>query len=128
MYNIVIGDGVKNGITFFMDGDKLENDLYRNSFSSPLAAYVESVGPYTYQDPRDSRKSFKVEKNNLGTGDFIVTTQVPIYNPNKKSYEIKTIRNNVGVLGTNLETFRQQTIDSWDYANQYNSDVYNGRY
>jgi hypothetical protein len=118
----------KNGITFFMDGEKLENDLYKNSFSSPLAAYVEGVGPYKYQDPRDPRKSFMVEKNTLGTGDFIVTTQAPIYNPSTKSYDIKTIRNNVGVLGTNLETFRQQTIDSWDYLNQYNSDIYNGRY
>lgn len=121
-------DAVKNGITFFMDGDKLENDLYKNSFSSPLAAYVEGVGPYVYQDPRDPRKSFKVEKNTLGTGDFIVTTKAPIYNPTTRQYDIKTIRNNVGVLGTNLETFRQQTIDSWDYLNQYNSDIYNGRY
>ena len=121
-------NAVANGITFFMDGDKLENDLYKNSFSSPLAAYVESVGPYTYQDPRDPRKSFAVEKNTLGTGDFIVTTQAPIYNPSTRKYDIKTIRNNVGVLGTNLETFRQQTIDSWDYLNQYNSDIYNGRY
>jgi hypothetical protein len=121
-------NAVANGITFFMDGNKLENDLYKNSFSSPLAAYVESVGPYKYQDPRDPRRTFTVEKNNLGTGDFIVTNTVPLYNPNKKSYELKTIRNNVGVLGTNLETFRQQTIDSWDYATQYNSDMYNGRY
>ena len=121
-------NATKNGITFFMDGDKLENDLYKNSFSSPLAAYVESVGPYKYQDPRDPRRTFTVEKNNLGTGDFIVTNTVPLYNPNKKSYELKIIRNNVGVLGTNLETFRQQTIDSWDYATQYNSDMYNGRY
>jgi hypothetical protein len=118
----------KNGITFFMDGEKLENDLYKNSFSSPLAAYVEGVGPYKYQDPRDPRKSFAVEKNTLGTGDFIVTTQAPIYNPSTRSYDLKIIRNNVGVLGTNLETFRQQTIDSWDYLNQYNSDIYNGRY
>jgi hypothetical protein len=118
----------KNGITFFMDGEKLENDLYKNSFSSPLAAYVEGVGPYKYQDPRDPRKSFMVEKNTLGTGDFIVTTQAPIYNPSTRSYDLKIIRNNVGVLGTNLETFRQQTIDSWDYLNQYNSDIYNGRY
>jgi hypothetical protein len=118
----------KNGITFFMDGEKLENDLYRNSFSSPLAAYVEGVGPYKYQDPRDPRKSFAVEKNTLGTGDFIVTTQAPVYNPSTRSYDLKIIRNNVGVLGNNLETFRQQTIDSWDYLNQYNSDIYNGRY
>jgi hypothetical protein len=121
-------DAVRNGITFFMDGEKLENDLYKNSFSSPLAAYVEGVGPYKYQDPRDPRKSFAVEKNTLGTGDFIVTTQAPIYNPSTRSYDLKIIRNNVGVLGTNLETFRQQTIDSWDYLNQYNSDIYNGRY
>lgn len=119
---------IKNGITFFMDGDKLENDLYRNSYSSPLAAYVESVGPYKYQDPRDPRRTFTVEKNKIGTGDFIVTNTVPLYNPNTKSYDMKIIRNNVGVLGTNLETFRQQTIDSWDYATQYNSDMYNGRY
>lgn len=121
-------DAVKNGITFFMDSDKLENDLYKNSFSSPLASYVEAVGPYTYQDPRDPRKSFVVEKNTLGTGDFIVTTSAPIYNPRTRQYDVKTIRNNTGVLGNNLETFRQQTIDSWDYLNQYNSDVYNGRY
>ena len=121
-------DAVKNGITFFMDSDKLENDLYKNSFSSPLASYVEAVGPYTYQDPRDPRKSFVVEKNTIGTGDFIVTTSAPIYNPRTRQYDIKTIRNNTGVLGNNLETFRQQTIDSWDYLNQYNSDVYNGRY
>jgi len=121
-------NAVKNGITFFMDSDKLENDLYQNSFSSPLASYVDAVGPYTYQDPRDPRKSFTVEKNNLGTGDFIVTTAAPIYNPRTGQYDIKTIRNNTGVLGNNLETFRQQTIDSWDYLNQYNSDIYNGRY
>lgn len=121
-------NAVTNGITFFMDSDKLENDLYKNSFSSPLASYVEAVGPYTYQDPRDPRKSFVVEKNTLGTGDFIVTTSAPIYNPRTRQYDVKTIRNNTGVLGNNLETFRQQTIDSWDYLNQYNSDVYNGRY
>jgi hypothetical protein len=116
------------GITFFMDSDKLDNDLYNNSYTSPLASYVQSAGPYVYQDPRDPRRSFKVEKNNIGTGDFIVTTTAPIYNPTTRSYDMKTIRNNVGVLGTNLETFRQQTIDSWDYLTQYNSDVYNGRY
>jgi hypothetical protein len=111
-----------------MDSDKLDNDLYNNSYTSPLASYVQSAGPYVYQDPRDPRRSFKVEKNNIGTGDFIVTTTAPIYNPTTRSYDMKTIRNNVGVLGTNLETFRQQTIDSWDYLTQYNSDVYNGRY
>ena len=121
-------NAIKNGITFFMDSDKLDNDLYKNSYSSPLAAYVESAGNYTYQDPRDPKRSFRVEKNNLGTGDFIVTTTAPIYNPTTRAYDMKTIRNNVGVLGNNLETFRQQTIDSWDYLTQYNSDVYNGRY
>lgn len=121
-------NATKNGITFFMDGDKLENDLYKNSFMSPLASYVESNGSYTYQDPRDPRKTFKIEKNNLGTGDYILDNTVPIYDPNKGKYVMQNNRTNVGMYGNNLEVIRQQYLDSWYMVDERNSQVYNGRY
>ena len=106
---------LKNGITFFMPSSKMNNDMYKNSYSSPLASYVDVMGSYSYTDPRDSRKTYSIEPNTFGTGDYTTTMTYPVYYPEKGKSIVESHTINVGRQGTNLETNRDQVI--FDFFN-----------
>lgn len=106
---------LKNGITFFMPSSRMNNDIYKNSYSSPLASYVDTMGSYNYTDPRDSRKTYKIEPNTFGTGDYTTTMTYPVYDPISNTTIKASHIINVGRQGTNLETNRNQVI--FDFFN-----------
>jgi hypothetical protein len=113
------------GITFFMNSDKLDNDLATGSYSSPLQTYVDHMGKYTYQDPRDSRKSYTIQKNQSGTGDYSTVITVPIFDATTGKTTVRTYVQNVGVLGNNLEMNRQHVLDQFDQVDDYNATQFN---
>lgn len=118
----------KNGITYFMDNKKMNSTMYKQSYQSPLESYVETFGKYEVnQIGGDPLKSFKIEKNKLGTGDYTTTVTYPIFNPDTGKLEKQVYRNNIGFKGQNLETLRDGMIynfmDDMDIQNtlQYNN-------
>jgi len=101
-YNSIL----KNGISYITDAGNLTNDLYTRSYQSPLQSYVDYYKSYTYNDPADPRYSFKIEKNNIGSSDYIVSAEVPVYDPNTGTTKMLPMIDNSTTFGSNLEQFR----------------------
>jgi hypothetical protein len=119
---------IQNGMSFMMDAGKMKNQMYRSSFDSPLQAYVNTHEEgYTYNNiGGDPMKSYKIEKNDLGTGDYTITMTYPQYNPEKGILEKATYVSNNVYHGTNLESNRDQMIYGYmDQADEMNSYLYN---
>ena len=119
---------IQNGMSFMMDASKMKNQMYRSSFDSPLQAYVNTHEEgYTYNNiGGDPMKSYKIEKNDLGTGDYTITMTYPQYNPEKGTLEKATYVSNNVYHGTNLESNRDQMIYGYmDQADEMNSYLYN---
>jgi hypothetical protein len=116
-----------HGLTFVMDNSKLNNTtMYRQSFSSPLASYVESFKKYELKNiGGDSNKSYTIEKNELGTGDYITTVTFPEFDPVKGTIVKKTYRSNDVMQGGYLETNRDQILNWFNEVDDNNNYLFN---
>jgi hypothetical protein len=71
-------------------------------------------------------KSYRIKKNDLGTGDYTVTMTYPQYNPEKGIIERATYTSNNVYQGTNLESNRDQMVFGYmDQADEMNAYLYN---
>jgi hypothetical protein len=125
---------MKNGLTYFMDNRKMNNSMYKSAYQSPIESYVEIFDKYEVNSiGGDPMKSFKVEKNTLGTGDYTTTVSYPIFNPDNGKMEQEVYRNNIGLTGENLTTLRNNIVynlmDDLDFENtlKYNNFEKEGR-
>ena len=101
----------KHGITYFMDNKKMNSNMYKHSYQSPMESYVETFGKYELNSiGGDPFKSFKVEKNTLGTGDYITTITYPFFNPDTNKLEKQIYRSNIGFNGERLEGIRDGLV------------------
>ena len=113
---------MKNGLTYFMDNRKMNNSMYKSAYQSPIESYVEIFDKYEVNSiGGDPMKSFKVEKNTLGTGDYTTTVSYPIFNPDTGKMEQEVYKNNIGLTGENLTTLRNNIVynlmDDMDFQN-----------
>lgn len=105
---------LKNGISYMMDGKKMNSSMYKSSYQSPIEAYVDYHDKYELNSiGGDPMKSFKVEKNKLGTGDYIVTMTYPQYNPDKGIMEKVPYRANYGYIGENLTDIKNSLVNGF---------------
>jgi hypothetical protein len=106
---------LKNGISYIMDSRKMNNSMYKSSYQSPIEAYVDYYNkPYELNSiGGDPMKSFKVEKNKIGTGDYTVTITYPQYNPDKGIMEKVPYRANYGYMGENLTNMRDRIVNGF---------------
>jgi hypothetical protein len=124
-YNLIM----KNGISYIADSKELSNDLYTSSFNSPLASYVDYYGSYTYSDPANPNYKLQIEKNKIGTGDYNVSMNYPLWNPEEGKYEMITDYNNTTYHGNNLERIRKEfATDITPKINNHNIQSQNGKY
>jgi hypothetical protein len=116
-----------NGLTFVMDNNKLNNTtMYKQSFSSPIASYVDSFDKYELKNiGGDSNKSYTIEKNELGTGDYITTVTFPEFDPVKGTIVKKTYRSNDVMQGGYLESNRDQVLNWLNEVDDNNNYLYN---
>jgi hypothetical protein len=119
---------MKNGISYITDSNTMTNSLYKQSYQSPLASYVDYYGKYTYSDPTNPNYKFTIQKNSLGTGDYTLTTGVPMWNPNKGSYEYVKVNDNVSTYGSNLEDARNMILNQFAITKEQNKLLYNGNW
>jgi hypothetical protein len=115
------------GLTFVMDNNKLNNTtMYKQSFSSPIASYVDSFDKYELKNiGGDSNKSYTIEKNELGTGDYITTVTFPEFDPVKGTIVKKTYRSNDVMQGGYLESNRDQVLNWLNEVDDNNTYLYN---
>jgi hypothetical protein len=119
---------MKNGINVMTDAKSMSNSMYKSSFKDPLSAYVDSRGKYSYSDPLDGRFKIDITKNEFGTGDYTVTTQYPLWNPEKGMYVMTKVTENQTSYGNNLTSARNQmAFDYFDLVKQSNQYYYNGQ-
>jgi hypothetical protein len=119
---------IQNGMSFMMDAGKMKNTMYRSAFDSPLQSYVNTHKEgYTYNNiGGDPMKSYRIKKNDLGTGDYTITMTYPQYNPEKGILEKATYTSNNVYQGTNLESNRDQMVFGYmDQADEMNAYLYN---
>jgi hypothetical protein len=116
-----------HGLTFVMDNSKLNNvTMYKQSYSSPIASYVESFKKYELKNiGGDSNKSYTIEKNELGTGDYITTVTFPEFDPVKGTIVKKTYRSNDVMQGGYLETNRDQILNWFNEVDDNNNYLFN---
>jgi hypothetical protein len=119
---------MKNGVSYITDASSMSNSMYKNSFQSPLASYVDYYGKYTYSDPANPNYKFTINKNQLGGGDYTITKGFPVWNPNKGKYEYQKVNVNKTTFGTNLESERDMIINEFNTYKEFNKQLYNGRY
>jgi hypothetical protein len=119
---------MKNGINVMTDAKSMSNSMYKASFKDPLSAYVDSKGKYSYSDPLDGRFKIDITKNEFGTGDYTVTTQYPLWNPETGTYVMTKVTENQTSYGNNLTSARNQmAFDYFDLVKQSNQYYYNGQ-
>jgi hypothetical protein len=121
-----------NGMTFIMNSSKLNNvTMYKQSYTSPMASYVESFGKYELNNiGGDPMKRYVVTPNTYGTGDYITTVYYPKYNPNTGEIEQAKEVVNTGIQGGLLESNRDQMINflnqNDDHINYLHNNYYQG--
>lgn len=119
---------LKNGINIMTDSKGMNNSMYKASFKDPLSAYVDSKGKYSYADPLDGRFKIDITKNEFGTGDYTVTTQYPLWNPETGKYVLTKVTETQTSYGNNLTSARNQmAFDYFDYVKASNQYYYNGQ-
>lgn len=120
-------NAVKNGITLFMDSDKMNNTMYKQAYSTPLQAYVDHYGKYELSNiDGDPNKSYKIEPNKLGTGDYTTTMTYPIFDMSQGKIVRETYVQNVGVQGGLLESNKDQILYNYfDQIDMQNTLLYN---
>jgi hypothetical protein len=92
----------------------MNSSMYKSSYQSPIESYVDYHDKYELNSiGGDPMKSFKVEKNKLGTGDYIVTMTYPQYNPDKGIMEKVPYRANYGYIGENLTDIRNSLVNGF---------------
>jgi hypothetical protein len=106
----------------------MSNSLYKQSFQSPLASYVDYYGKYSYSDPANPNYKFTISKNQLGGGDYSVTTGVPMWNPKTGAYEYIKMSDNVTTYGANLEDARDMILNNFAVTKEQNKLLYNGNW
>jgi len=121
-------DILKNGVSYITDSGNMSNAMYKSAYQTPLQSYVDYYGSYTYKDPTNSNYTFKIEKNNIGTGDYKTTMTYPRWNPSKNAYDNVIISDNMTNYGANLEVARGQAFDLFDQYKDFNKQIYNGNY
>jgi hypothetical protein len=119
---------MQNGISYITDSGSMTNSLYKQSFQSPLASYVDYYGKYSYSDPANPNYKFTISKNQLGGGDYTITKGFPVFNPNKGIYEYQKVNVNTTTYGANLESERDMTINEFNQYKELNKQLFNGRY
>jgi hypothetical protein len=116
---------LQNGFTFVSDSKNFsQTSLYRSSYESPLASYVDTFNEYNLTNiGGDPNKSFKISKNKLGLGDYIVGITYPEYDPTTKTTKKKNYSNNTTYFGDELASQRSQLLNwlnEMDELNAYN--------
>jgi hypothetical protein len=103
---------LKNGISVIANSNMLNNALLQENYKDPLAIRVDNSPnkSYTYTDPFDSRYRFQIDKNQLGTGDYSITTFYPIWNPETGDFIETSMTDNTVTAGNNLSNIRSQSI------------------
>ncbi len=120
---------MKNGISYITDSGNMSNSLYKNSFQSPLASYVDYFDKYTYSDPSNPNYKFTISKNKLGGGgDYTITTGFPMWNPIENKYTYEKISDNVSTYGANLEDARDMILNQFSVTKEQNKLLYNGNW
>jgi hypothetical protein len=121
---------MKNGVSYVTDSGNMTNSVYMSAYQTPLESYVDYLDTkgqaYVYTDPLSSNYSFSIEKNKLGTGDYITTFKYPVWNNSTKKYDFETARDNVTNYGQGMEQARFQAMDLIEKYKQINKSSYNG--
>jgi len=121
---------MKNGVSYVTDSKNMTNSVYMSAYQSPLQSYVDYLDTkgqaYTYTDPLSSNYSFSIEKNKLGTGDYITTFRYPVWNSNTKKYDFEVARDNITNYGQGMEEARFKAMDVIEKYKQINKSTYNG--
>lgn len=123
-YNMIM----KNGISYITDANSMTNSMYKSSFQSPLASYVDYYGSYTYSDPTNKNYKYTIKKNALGTGDYTTVTGFPLWNPEENKYVYNKIVDNTTSYGGNLEASREMMMAQFNQYKEYNKQLFNGNY
>lgn len=103
---------LQHGISIIANSNMLNNALFQENYKDPLAIRVDNSPnkSYTYTDPFDSRYRFQIDKNQLGTGDYSITTFYPIWNPETGDFTETSMTDNTVTAGNNLSSIRSQSI------------------
>jgi hypothetical protein len=121
---------MKNGVSYVTDAGNMTNSVYMSAYQSPLQSYVDYLDTkgqaYTYSDPLNSNYSFSIEKNKLGTGDYITSFKYPVWNSNTKKYDFEVARDNITNYGQGMEQARFQAMDLIEKYKQINKSSFNG--
>ena len=100
----------KNGITYMMENNKMQSDIYKHYFMDPLASNIINGKPYRYVDPTNKDFNFTINSSLAGPSDFTITGTFPVWNPETKQTDIKEFQESSTVYGSELSNFRNQLI------------------
>lgn len=117
---------LKNGMSLIMDNSKMHSTLYKQSYTSPLQAYIDQMGKYELTNiGGDPKKSYTIVPNKIGTGDYTTIITFPKYDPETGKTTKETYVNNVGFQGSLLESNRDQMLNYFDQVDAMNTYLYN---
>lgn len=104
---------LKNGITYMMQNNKMQSQMYKDYFEDPLATSITKGNPYKWEDVTDPDFNFKISKSLAGPSDYTVTGTFPFINPNTGKKTIESFTESSTVYGNQLTEFRNGLVNEF---------------
>jgi len=116
-----------NGVSFIMDKNMFNSDMYNSMFADPLAAYVDRNKKYSWSDPVDPRYTINISKSGIGgDGSYQIDNSMPVFDEKTNTWTVASFTNIVDNAKQNLSDLRDSTIQQGNQVKLYNNNLLNG--
>jgi hypothetical protein len=112
---------VRNGLTVFKEGG-WNNGLYMSSYMDPISAVVASGGTFEETDIYGTSK-FKAEKDQLNIGDFAITREYNITDPETGQSISRSDIIRDATMGRNVSSVYDNWMQNSEIINNYNNGI-----
>ena len=119
-YNAIL----QNGISVVSNTDNFNNQAMSSLVKSPIEQIVDYNG--FYEEGVPGAGTFRVEKGRPGTSDYITSTQMQVWDPNKGRWKENIVYDNFAPKNRNLPLYREEQMNLLYSLRKDNDMLYNG--
>jgi hypothetical protein len=119
-YNSIL----QNGLTVVSDLSNFNNTAMTSTYKTALENIVDYRGSYEEYVP--GAGTFKIEKGQPGTSDYITTTQYKVWSPQDNAFLERVVYDSFLPKTRAVEQYRQDAINNLYDIDRYNTEAFNG--
>lgn len=116
---------MENGLSFIMDNNMFNSDIYNSIYLDPLAAYVDRNNTYSWNDPIDPRYSINISSYG-SNGSYKIDSSMPIFDPETNAWTDFGLTDVIDNARHNLSDQRDFVIGQLNQTRISNQRLTNG--